>query len=327
MRSKFLIKVNDEDKHKTDGIEVKGGREGLFLEKPDIIDKFCRREITERNPELEALSLVQFGKMYEPIHGAHSKEKEKEALPMSNHKETSDDNVPWTDDEDRIANFYITTNENYNKKRLPDFIKLTNCQPGEVAIWRKRSYPKAARIHKKKQDTDPHRYFLSELMLFHGFKDEHDLGSNDEDKCRNLYLEKKDALLLVKSYMMPFAQGVEEARHYVEQAKQNEEQSDDNVGEELDPEHEQEQEECEEGEDQIHPDFVHLNPDDYDFNNDSNQVKKTFRKIEIRTAEERLEDARKLDKFQKKALHIAIEFAVDVLISRKRKNHIQEPHC
>ena len=85
-------------------------------------------------------------------------------------------------------------------------------------------------------------------MLFHGFKDEHDLGSNDEDKCRNLYLEKKDALLLVKSHMMPFAQGIEEARHYVEQAKQNEEKSDDNVGEELDPEHEQEQEECEEGE-------------------------------------------------------------------------------
>ena len=135
----------------------------------------------------------------------------------------------------RIANFYITTNENYNKIPLPDYIKLTNCQPGEIPIWRKRSFPKAARIHKKKQDTDPHRYFLSELMLFYGFTDEHDLGCDDEVKCRNLYLEKKDSIQFVKSQLMPYAQGVEEARHYVEQAKQNEEQEDHNIGEVVDP--------------------------------------------------------------------------------------------
>ena len=91
------------------------------------------------------------------------------------------------------------------------------------------------------------------------------------------------------------------------------------IGDQLDPENEQENEECNDGEDQLHPDFVHLNPDDYDFEKDTHQVKRSFRKIQVKTAEERLEDARKLDKFQKKALHIAVEFAVDVLISRRGK--------
>merc|ERR1711940_466531 len=40
-----------------------------FLKKPDIIDKFCRREILEKDPELEELSAIQFAKMYDPIRG------------------------------------------------------------------------------------------------------------------------------------------------------------------------------------------------------------------------------------------------------------------
>ena len=63
MRSKFLLKVDESDTIK--GVEVDGGRDGLFIEKPDIIDKFCRREITEKNPELAAMASIHFGKMYE----------------------------------------------------------------------------------------------------------------------------------------------------------------------------------------------------------------------------------------------------------------------
>ena len=70
-------------------------------------------------------------------------------------QETSND--PWIDEEDRVANFYITTNPKYNRTRLPRIIKIRNPQEGEVPIFEKRSYPKAARIHKKREDTDPHR--------------------------------------------------------------------------------------------------------------------------------------------------------------------------
>ena len=89
---------------------------------------------------------------------------------------------------------------------------------GEIPIFVKRSYPKAARMHKKREDNDPHRFFLSELMLYTGYTDEQQLGADDEKKCRDLYLKKKDAIQFVKSHLMPFTQGVEEARHYVQEA-------------------------------------------------------------------------------------------------------------
>ena len=58
LRSKFLQKVDKLDNQASKGIEVKGGREGLFLEKPDIVDKFCRREIIEKHEELAAMALT-----------------------------------------------------------------------------------------------------------------------------------------------------------------------------------------------------------------------------------------------------------------------------
>ena len=108
------------------------------------------------------------------------------------------DTVPWKDEDDRLANYYITTEDKYNKIPLPNIIRLKDCLPGEVPIWRKRTFPKAARIHKKKQDTDPHRYFLSELMLYKGFQDENELGANDEAKCRDLYFQNEEAIKFVK---------------------------------------------------------------------------------------------------------------------------------
>ena len=39
----------------------------LCAKSPDIVDKFCRKITTEKNPELGALSNVQFGRMFKPI--------------------------------------------------------------------------------------------------------------------------------------------------------------------------------------------------------------------------------------------------------------------
>ena len=67
LRSRFLRKLADDDEHLKYGGKVTGGREGLFIEKSDIVDKYCRRVISDTNPELEELTLLQFGKMYQPI--------------------------------------------------------------------------------------------------------------------------------------------------------------------------------------------------------------------------------------------------------------------
>ena len=320
LRSKFLRKLNEDDQNYDKGTEVAGGRTGRFLEKPDIIDIFCRREIPEDQPELEELTSIHFAKMYDPIR-RRSKEEDQEE-PTNSHSqsqniESQNNEEPWADDEDRVANYYITTNPNYNRKKLPKIIKINGAKEGEVPIYVKRSFPKAARIHKKRQDNDPHRFFLSELMLYTGYTDEDQLGANDEEKCLNLYLEKQDAINLIKSYMMPYAQGVEEARYQVEQAMKDEATSTCNVGDTLDPEKEKEIADCNDGDDEMHPAFLQLNPDDFEFQDNSAQVRKTIRRIENKTSDELLQDARNLDKFQKKALHVAIKFAQDVMISKK----------
>ena len=253
-----------------------------------------------------------------PIDDNNTELEEQENEMDTEQSETSND--PWVDDEDRIANYYITTNPLYNGIPLPKTIKIRNPMEGEIPIFVKRSYPKAARMHKKREDNEPHRYFLSELMLYTGYTDEQQLGANDEKKCRDLYLKKKDAIQFVKSHLMPFTQGVEEARHYVQEAMKEDRTSTNNVGDELDPEQERDILECNEDEEVLlHPDFVQVNPDELEIENNLTQVKKTLKRIEVKTADEILREARNLDQFQKRALHVAINFAQDVIIARKGK--------
>ena len=116
---------------------------------------------------------------------------------------------------------------------------------------------------------------------------------------------------------MPFTEGVEEARNYVEQ-KMNEERTN-NIGDALDPEQEKEIEECLALDEDLHPDFLQVNPDELEFESNVKQIKKTLRRIDVKTADEILKEARKLDEFQKRSLHVAVNFAQDVIIARKGK--------
>ena len=266
---------------------------------------------------------IQFGKMYDPIRRNIREEEfqfeqgeETDIVDNTNTEEPT--NKPqWKDEEDRVANFYITADPRYHNKRLPKMIKIKDPKCGEVSIYVKRNQPKAARIHKKREDNGPHRFFQSELMLYTAYTDEEQLGANNFEKCLDLYLEKKDAIQFVKSKMMPFTQGVEEARHYLDEVMKEETASCNNIGNELDPEQEKEIVECNVDVDEMHPDFMHLNPDEMEFENNINQIKKTLRRIEMKSADQILMEARNLDKYQKKALHVAIKFAQDIIIARK----------
>ena len=77
-------------------------------------------------------------------------------------------------------------------------------------------------------------------MLYTGYTDEKQLGCDDEKKCRELYVKKQKDIEFMKKHLMPFAQGVEEARHYVQEARNIDGNADNNVGNELDPTLEQE---------------------------------------------------------------------------------------
>ena len=45
-------------------------------------------------------------------------------------------------------------------------------------------------MHKKREGNDPNRFFLSELILFTGWVEEEELGSNDEKNAANSTTEK-----------------------------------------------------------------------------------------------------------------------------------------
>ena len=122
---------------------------------------------------------------------------------------------------------------------------------------------------------------------------------------------------------MPYSEEIEEARYFVELALKEERAVTKNMGDELDAEQEREILECL-GDEELHPNFAHVNPDDLEIESNIKQIKKTLKRIERKSPDEILEEARKLDKFQKRALHVAINFAHDILIARKENYHIQQ---
>ena len=97
------------------------------------------------------------------------------------------------------------------------------------------------------------------------------------------------------------------------------------IGNTLDPEQEKEVLECQEGEEIIHPDFTHLDPDELEVNDNFQQIRKMTRNIQINSANERLQAARRLDIYQKQALHISLKYAQDVIIARKGKSPHPSP--
>ena len=72
----------------------------------------------------------------------------------------------------------------------------------------------------------------------------------------------------------------------------------------------------------MHPDYVQRNPDNFEFENNVKQIKKTLKNIEVKSPDEILKEARNLDRFQKMVLHIAIEFAQDLVIDKKGKGKL-----
>ena len=61
------------------------------------------------------------------------------------------------------------------------------------------------------------------MFLYKPFIDEKDLGSNDDERCIELYHELKDDIHYVKSKIMPYTSGIEEARYYMEETAKNDE--------------------------------------------------------------------------------------------------------
>ena len=242
-------------------------REGLFMEKPDLISKYERRKLvtvqeddpdTEEAEALDQMCLCQYVKMFESRgwqqKGRTNEEGEVEA--------PQEEDVPEEGElaEDDDFNFLITGDTECRRRRLPDVLTLEDPLPGEPKFLQKRTFPRAIRFFKNKFDMDPHRYYLRELMLYHPFRDENQLFPNDPEKCEELYLRHFDEIKVVKGQLMPFLESVEEAQLIYEEMKAQEKQDvQDKMGADLDPENEQDIADLDDEDyDEEHPDFYHI---------------------------------------------------------------------
>ena len=159
---------------------------------------------------------------------------------------------------------YIMTFKNNGSKGtlLPKMIELQNPQSHEARYMVRRSYPAALRFHIVKKQNDHSRFMLNELMLYRPLDHEIEPG-----EIEALYLEKIEdteelKVQVVKSQVMEYLEGVEEARYHVEQIKKELEiDLNAEVGSKLDPMGLQDNENCAEDLEDDNENFEHCNPD------------------------------------------------------------------
>ena len=101
---------------------------------------------------------------------------------------------------------------------IPRIFKLKETLPGENPIMQRRSFPAALRFHKVNQNNNPHKYFLSELMLYIPFRDEEtEFRPDDPNILEEIYFKNQERIRKIKGKVMEHLQSVEEARHYVDE--------------------------------------------------------------------------------------------------------------
>ena len=281
-RSKFLLKV-DENMNYNGQEKVKiEGRDGLYVEKYDIVSKYERRE-----DGLEELSFSQFAKMYTSSWLYKNREEntnltdEESADSLENGKNLD----MFQDDAETKFNFLmkcfgISEDPDHSlcklKRgiKLPTFIKLKYTYPGEAPYMKKRKFPAVLRFHKVKQDTQPAEFLLSESLLYRPFLCEEKLELFLSEISSAEIAHYSSSIRCVKQQTMEFLDNVTEARHFAEEFKRNEE-----IGQALDPQGEQEQDECEFEGIVEHPEFPNIICEDLESNVSRGKVEKTYRRL------------------------------------------------
>ena len=171
-RSKMLFKLHEDNEFMAFGreqIQVTG-KDGFYVEKANIVDKYERRPVQyEDGTEhpLKYLCLAQFVREYEPCNIKNKSKKQKDENNSSGESESEEFEDKYNNyDENR----YIKTcfdDEGENKKCLPKFIKLTSAYPGEPKYMKLRTHPLALRYCKYKKGD--HEYFYSKLVQYRPF--------------------------------------------------------------------------------------------------------------------------------------------------------------
>ena len=321
LRSKFMIRVEENDDY--GGREKKKieNRKGWYVEKYDVIDKYVRRDKTQKASD--SLCPAQFFKMYATYRGKQLKQESSENTPDS---EDNDE----AQNEAALKEHHIHSNEKFHyvmtastdKKPIPlqDIIEIENPYPGEAAFMKKRSAPVVLRFHKPKQSVDPAAYFFSEALLYTSFRSEEELETRVNNAAIDGYEALENEINAVKSQVMEYLESNQEARYMVEEASEKAKE----MGDTMDPAGEQDIEDCVQEELLMHPDYQHLNPDDLESVDRASKTEKVYRPIQVDDLKLLREKTRRLDFYQRKAVERGIMFSRDVVKALRNENSSPE---
>ena len=318
-RYKRMKKADENQTENTHLIKLEGV-EGLWYEQPDILSKYTRRD-----DQLEKICFSHYGKM---IRSGGKREQiestDNGGLDEENYEDNLDSDEDQQDDdeeEDPNTKFhYIITEHDGPAELIPNYTKLKDPLPKENPLQYKRSFPAALRFHKVNQDNKPHKYFLSELMLYIHFRDEEqEFRPNDPDLIERIYKENYDKIQRIKSKVMEHLHDVEEARHYVEETNKILDLTKIAVG--LDAAAEQSNAECQEEIEELHPDYVHLDTDNVDEQaENAGQHQNIYRTIDLPDIKTLKEKTRQLDSFQRNVIDIGVKYAKDIIKAQREFN-------
>ena len=321
--SRYLVRAEEGREYFDKELFPIKDREGLYYEKPNVIDKYIRR-----GEQLQEICLAQFVKMYDPEKTEGKFKKEMENEEDSDEDDNTND-TEETEEHEKLQELYgsdakfhcfIKTDGTLGKK-VPLNTKLVNPLPNEPPFMKKRNSPKALRFYKPKSDTNPGKYFLQELLLYKTFdKNLYARWTLTEENCTKDYHQYIENIHRVKEKVMEWLEDVEEARMYVEETLKNETETEE-TGIDLDAEKEQEIDDCEDEGNEEDPQYSHLNPDGF-LNNpcESNMGIKITKQLILLDNELLNDKTKKLDEWQRKVVDIGIMFARNTVKARKTPN-------
>ena len=317
--SRWMKATEDQIKSGMKIIELQD-HEGFWYEQQDMWSKYLMRPA-----ELEHMCFAQFSKMYRTGTKPKSDEDQDDDVEDDNDEPEQDvdpneDKHDFADDLEKFHFVMTFKREGKKGKRLPKYVTLKDGSPGVPSTMRKRTFPAALRFQKVKEANNPDQYMFNEVMLYRPLTKElekHEVKALFEDEWKG-----KTKVQIVKSQVMEYLQGVEEARYFAELAKANAD-STHSIGEQLDPQLEQNNDDTDEEFEGDDNPYQHIDPDNLP--KDTLVATGMYKKIEIPGDLELRENTRKLDRYQKEVLNVAVKFAKDIVKARKFGNKRPTP--
>ena len=253
-RSKFLMELTEDQAKQCPNVLRIQNKEGLFTEKPSLIDKYECID-TSCNKHLLKLTYIQFAMKY-----TSSNVSVEDSNFLSKTVKKNEDDWELTDEMNLIVDhdFQIQT-ERYT---LPKYIKLEPKRLGEPQYMRRRSR-QVIRFHKLNPNKCPHEYFYSQLQLYSPFRAEKELEPENLQKCQELFDKRSShnnekQIENVKTILMKHLDSVVEGTERAKDTMNSE------VEDMIDPAFAQDQDDCEMEGFIEYSEFSHIDPSNFE---------------------------------------------------------------